>query len=52
MFGGCKTLFSWLVQKVNKKIDALWPLADDALDDAASRQDIPIPFSLQYSNRI
>ena len=47
MFGGCKTLFSWLGQKVNKKIDALWQR-----DDTVSWQDIPIPFSLQYSNRI
>ena len=31
----CKILFSWLGQKVNKKLDALWPQ-----DDAASRQDI------------
>ena len=41
MFGGCKTLFSWLGQKVNKNIDALWPR-----DDAASRQDIPTLFSI------
>ena len=47
MFGGCKMLFSWLGQKVNKKIDALW-----SRDDTASRQDISIPFSLEYSNRI
>jgi len=47
MFCGCKTLFSWLGQKENKKIDVLWPR-----DDAAYRLDIPIPFILQYSNRI
>ena len=41
MFGGCKTLFSRLGQKVNKNIDALWPQ-----DDAASRQDIPIWLSI------
>ena len=49
MFGGCKKLFSWLGQKVNKKIDALWPCP---WDDAASQQDILIPFSFQYANRI
>ena len=49
----CKKSFSWLGQKVNKKIDAYGHDADDSgpdlcpwpRDDAASRQDISTPFS-------
>ena len=54
-FGGCKKSFSWLAQKVNKKIDAYGHDADDSgtvlspwlQDDAASRQDISTPFSIR-----
>ena len=54
-FGGCKKLFSWLGQKVNKTIDAFGDDADGSgtalcpwpRDDATSRQDISTPFSIQ-----
>ena len=47
-FGSCMKSFSWLGQKVNKKIDAYGHDADDSdtalcpwsRDDAVSRQDI------------
>ena len=52
-FGDCKKSFSWLGQKVNKKIDAYGHDAEDSdtdlcpwpRDDAASRQDISTPFN-------
>ena len=64
-FGGCKKSSSWLCQKVNKKIDSYGhdaesPARTCSRDDAASRQDIPTPFSIliefetteySYSNR-
>ena len=57
MFGSCKKSFSWLGQKVNKKIydgDAYGHNADDfssnlcpwPRDDASSRQDISTPFNI------
>ena len=53
-FGGCKKSFSWLGQKVNKKINAYGHDADDSgmdlcpwpQDDVAARQDISTPFSI------
>ena len=50
-FGSCKTSFSWLGQKVNKKIDAYGHNAEILSrtcprHDAASRQDIITPFSI------
>ena len=52
--GGCKKSFSWLDQKLNKSIDAYGHDVDDSgpglcpwqRDDAASRQNIPTPFSI------
>ena len=53
-FGGCKKSFSWLAQKVSKKIDAYGDDADDfgmylrpwPWDVVASRQDISTPFRI------
>ena len=53
-FGGCKKSFSWLGQKVNKKIDVYGHIADDSFmdlcpwprDDAASRLDISTLFNI------
>ena len=47
-FGGCKNLFLWLGQKVNKKIAAMvmTPAQTCPSDDATSRQDISTPFSI------
>ena len=53
-FGGCKKSFSWLGQKVNKKIDAHGDDANDSgmelcpwpRDDVTSQQDISTPFSI------
>ena len=53
-FGSCKKLFSWLGQKVNKKIDAYGHVADDSgtdlcpwpQNDAMSRQDISMLFNI------
>ena len=52
-FAGCKKLFSWLGQRVNKKINVYGHDADSGTDlcpwprdDAASRQDISTPFSI------
>ena len=52
--GGCIKSPSWLDQKVNKHIDACGHDADDSgpdlcpwpRNDAASRQNIPTPFSI------
>ena len=53
-FGGCKKSFTWLDQKLNKIIDAYSLNADDCgqdlcpwpRDDAATRENIPTPFSI------
>ena len=53
--GGCKKSFSWLSQKVNKKIDAYGHDADNSgldlcpwpQDDAASQQNISTVFNIQ-----
>ena len=52
-FGGCKKSFSWLSQKVNKKIDEscmatmLVTLAQTCpWDDTTHRQDTSTPFSI------
>ena len=49
-FDDCKKLFSWLGQKVNKRIDAYGHDADKDMctDDAASRH----INTVQYSHRI
>ena len=59
-FGGCKKSFSWLGQKVNKKIDTFGHDADNSgsdlcpwpWDDTAMQVPTRHLNSAQYSNRI